>query len=301
MHYKHFWLFAIAFLLNTSHTFAQAIKIAGKVLDATTQQPVPYANIGVAGKELGTVANASGEFSFTANTKDLPLNGSIVVSCVGYESTELQINMYAAKPYLVKLKQKSIPIAEVSIKPRKLKKKVLGKNDREYLTSTAFFNLYDKVDDKLGRELGNIIKLNDKACYANDFNIYINHNPFAMVKLRLNFYTVVDNIPGESILKEDIIFELADKQRGWVTVDLQKYNIVLEGMEEVAVTLQWLESKQQNPKDYFLSISGAISPAKRYVRREKSEAEWTRTNAYLSLYLNADCYKPENYTEITAQ
>ncbi|GAB3196785.1 hypothetical protein ABID22_003473 [Pontibacter aydingkolensis] len=301
MHYKHFWLLAIAFLLNTTYTFAQAVKISGKVLDTTTQQPVPYANIGIAGKEIGTVANNSGEFSFKVDTKDLPSSGSIIVSCVGYESIELPININASKPYLVELKQESFNIAEVSIKPRKLKKKVLGKNDREYLTSTLFFTVYDEVDDKLGRELGNIIKLSGQECLVKDFNFYINHNQFERIKLRLNLYAVVDGLPDKSILNQDIIFELGDKQKGWVTLDLQKYNISMEGMEEVAVTIQWLESKQHKPDQKFMTLSGALTVPKRYVRREKSEAEWTRTGAYLSMYLNADCYKPDNDARVTVQ
>ena len=284
-----------------SPAFAQVAKLSGKVLDATTQQPVPYANVGVAGKAIGTVANALGEFSFAAKPGQIITTDKIIISCIGYETTEITYGT-GVKEYLqVSLKPQVVEIKEVKVQGSKLKKKVLGKNDREYFTSTAFFSLYDEVDDKLGRELGNVIKLNGKVCYANDFNFYINHNPFAMVKLRLNIYKVVDGLPAESILKEDIIFELADKQRGWVTLDLRKYDVVLRGLDEVAVTLQWLESKQHDPKDKFLSISGAVSVGPKYVRREKSEAEWSRTNAYLSMYFNGDCYKPEREETVTAQ
>lgn len=58
--------------------------ISGKIIDKVTQQPIPYAHIGVMSKGLGTIANERGEFYYRfpkiASTED------VVVAHLGYRN-----------------------------------------------------------------------------------------------------------------------------------------------------------------------------------------------------------------------
>lgn len=297
MYSNHLLLTLLMLLLVSTYTLAQTVKISGKVLDATTKQPIAYATIGIAGKGIGTVATASGYFSFAVKEGQLTSTDKIVASCVGYESSITTFNTSKMEALQFSLKPNVVEMEEIKVKTGKLRKKVLGKNDREYFTHYNFYTVHDTAaHDRLGREVGNIIKLN-KACYLNDFNVYVGWSDFAFVKFRFNVYEVVGGLPGKSLLQEDVIFETKGKNPGWVQVDLKAYNILVEGHDQVAVTVQWLESVKQDKNSRFLSVPMAVSLVHTAVRRDKSTEEWKKSGGYLSMYLNAECYKPETHIE----
>ncbi len=232
-------LFLSVLLLHSciSSLLAQSILIKGKVINADTGAPIAYATVGVKGKELGTISSSQGNFEFKAPAQSITATDKIIISSIGYERQELLVKNAATENLEVRLRPQVISLTEVAIKPRKLKSKVLGKNDREYFTSTAFFNRSDVIDDKLGKETGNIIPIS-KSCYLNSFSVYVNSNEFKSIKFRLNLYAVKDGLPAESLLKEEILFDIKDQQTGWVEVDLRKYNLHVEGLDKIAVTMQ---------------------------------------------------------------
>ncbi|MFD2247302.1 carboxypeptidase-like regulatory domain-containing protein [Pontibacter ruber] len=273
-----------------SNLFAQSIKLQGKVINSDTGQPVAYTSIGVVGKELGTVANALGEFRFSVTPESINDADSVVISSVGFNRHVMPVSELQKGGVTIKLTPQAVTLKEVAVRPQKLKSKVLGKNDREYLTHSVYFTTYETIDDKLGREMGNIIALK-KGCFVNDFNFYVSYNQFKSIKFRLNLYSVADGMPGQTLLKEDIIFDVKDQQKGWVKVDLRKYKLRFENLDKVAVTMQWLESIAADEKSKFFGFSTAISAAHKAVRREKSEAPWQKSSTYHSMYFNADCYK----------
>ncbi|PTX12242.1 carboxypeptidase-like protein [Pontibacter mucosus] len=288
MYSKPLVLLLLLFVSTSIH--AQALRISGRVVNTTTQQPIPYANIGIAGKAIGTVATASGDFAFTVKEGQLASTDKLVASCVGYESMVIALDAGKLEVLQISLKPQVVEIAEVKVQTGKPRKKVLGKDDRAFFTHYNFYTVHDTAaHDRLGREVGNFIKLS-KACYVNDFNVYVGWSEFTSVKFRLNIYDVVDDLPGESLLQEDVIFEAKGSNPGWVQVDLKGYNILLEGHDQVAVTVQWLESVKQKDGSRFLAVPAAISPVHSIVRRDKSAAGWKKSGGYLSMYLNADCY-----------
>lgn len=69
-------------------TYAQTY--SSTLLDAETEQPIPYAAV-VYGQEQGVITNEEGKFSFTINHTIQPLD-TIQISCMGYESKGLSLN-----------------------------------------------------------------------------------------------------------------------------------------------------------------------------------------------------------------
>src|SRR5579872_6749061 len=72
-------------LLVTVGLHAQITQITGKVTDATGT-PIPSATIRLKSGKGGTSADASGSFTIKA-----PLNGTLIISGIGYESKEVKI------------------------------------------------------------------------------------------------------------------------------------------------------------------------------------------------------------------
>ncbi|NEM97216.1 carboxypeptidase-like regulatory domain-containing protein [Pontibacter burrus] len=281
----------VVFLCCPFILLAQTIVVKGKISNEVTGEPIAYASVGIVGKEYGTVADGEGKFSFSVPSAGLRASDSVIISSLGFERFALRVSGLDSKSLDVKLKPSSIELSEVAVRPVKLKSKVLGKNDREYFTHAVFFSRNDKLDDKLGGEIGNIINLNG-ACFLNDFNFYVTFNEFESVKLRLNIYAVRDDLPAESLLQDNIIIEVKKGQKKWIQQDLREYNIHVDHLEKVGVTLQWIESKVTTEESKFFGFSTAISATKRGIRRDKSESSWIKDNAYHSMFFNADCYKP---------
>ncbi|MCK7530594.1 MAG: hypothetical protein MZV63_05890 [Marinilabiliales bacterium] len=51
------------------------------------------------------------------------------------------------------------------------------------------------------------------------------------------------------IVEKDIVFEIKDEFKGWFIVDLKPYEIYLDKeTEDIAVTIQWVESKKGKMK-----------------------------------------------------
>ena len=66
---------------------AQNIEISGMVIDAETNEPIPFANIALKELYKGTASNALGEFSFKVDS--LPI--VLVISHLSYEPFELEV------------------------------------------------------------------------------------------------------------------------------------------------------------------------------------------------------------------
>lgn len=79
------------FLLLTASLYAQNIKVAGVVRDASTGEGVPFASVVVKGTMNGVSSDADGNYSINA-----PADGVLEFSAIGYKPQEVQISGNAA-------------------------------------------------------------------------------------------------------------------------------------------------------------------------------------------------------------
>ncbi|MET4075617.1 carboxypeptidase-like regulatory domain-containing protein [Hymenobacter sp. UYCo722] len=83
-------------------------RLAGKILDAATGLPVPYASISMLNTTAGTTSNAEGEFELKT-----VLPGRLVVSELGHQRDTVAVAAVAA-PLLVRLQPSSVALPEVT-------------------------------------------------------------------------------------------------------------------------------------------------------------------------------------------
>lgn len=83
-------LIAALMLLVCSLAFAQNITVSGVVKDASTGETVPAAAVVVKGTSTGTQTQLDGSYSIVA-----PSNGTLVISCVGYKTREVEVGAAA--------------------------------------------------------------------------------------------------------------------------------------------------------------------------------------------------------------
>ncbi|WP_035561694.1 carboxypeptidase-like regulatory domain-containing protein [Hymenobacter sp. IS2118] len=106
------YLLLAGLLLTTALRPAAAQqRITGKIVDAATGQPVPYASISVLNTTTGTSSNAEGEFELRA-----ALPARLVVSELGHERDTVAVDVAAATaPLLVRLQPASVLLPEVQV------------------------------------------------------------------------------------------------------------------------------------------------------------------------------------------
>ncbi|MDX1629773.1 MAG: carboxypeptidase-like regulatory domain-containing protein, partial [Fulvivirga sp.] len=85
--FTHSIFLMLMVLGSASFTFAQTT-VAGKVLDASTGDPLAGVNIVVKGKVIGTISNPDGKYRLTV---DAPTPFTLQFSFIGFETQEIEI------------------------------------------------------------------------------------------------------------------------------------------------------------------------------------------------------------------
>ncbi len=109
------WLVLIVTLGCFLQLFSQTGEIRGKVLDATTKETLPFANIFINNTTLGTAADENGHFQL----KHIPPGvHELVISYVGYKSAHLSVPVGDILVYVdhIELDQADRELANVEIK-----------------------------------------------------------------------------------------------------------------------------------------------------------------------------------------
>jgi len=208
---------------------------SGQIIDIVSGNPVPYANIGIIGKNLGTASDANGFFKIELNSKfDKDTLG---ISCIGYTNRKYQISGFkndVRNPDKVRvdLSPKIYQLTEVIIKPVKRKIYTLGNYcDSNSSYGNAFYS------NQLGTEMGVMIKLPQKKveAYLQTFRFFIGEFTYEKFPVRLNIYNLMNDKPYENILTEPIYVEI--KSGGEYIIDLKQYNIILN--EDFFISLEY--------------------------------------------------------------
>ncbi|WP_298371246.1 carboxypeptidase-like regulatory domain-containing protein [uncultured Lutibacter sp.] len=287
---KTFFSIIAFFIMAIIHS--QEKTITGKVWNFENNKPLAYVNIGIKNKTVGTVSNNNGLFKLSLNKK-VSSKDTVIFSYIGFKTKKYLVSELnkIKKPIFLQPKNMELEEVVVNSKKLKLKPKKIGRTSKGLgLFHSNFYSYYEKdVDDRLSKERGMKFKVK-RNCHIKDLNFNITSNDFKSLKFRLNFYKIKDGLPTDLIVQQNIVFEIKDNFLGWLTVDLEPYEIFLnKEIEDVAVTIQWLESVKANEKSKYFAISTASSPTHTAYFREKAMDSWNKGGQNLSFYLNAIC------------
>jgi hypothetical protein len=276
--------------ISTTLSYSQE-RITGNVKDNNSNLNIAYVNIGVKNKNIGTITDKNGDFLLKLNEK-INLKDSIYFSHLGYETYVKSVGDFLnASNYTIKLEPSSMALNEVVLsnsKPKKIVQKKLGRSSKGFgLMHFNFYTAYDEdVDDRLSKEVGMKMKIKHDS-YIQGLSFNITSNDFKKIKFRINFYNLKNNIPEKLLNTKDIIFSIEKGFVGWFHVSLSEYDLFFEeNMEDIVVTIQWLESEKSHEKSKYFSISTAQAFSKKFFYREKAMDKWINGKSKLSFYLN---------------
>ena len=229
---------------------AQETNHQGTILDAQYGDPLPYVNIGVIGKNVGTVSDNDGNFTLTISSEYD--EDSLQISMIGYERLRFKVadfkQQIQAQP-TIELEPSIAQLDEIVIESSGFKKeKVLGNTT----TSTAITGGFS--ENNLGNEVGIVMKIKKSPSYLKEFNTFITISDYDTVKFRLNVYDLKDGLPNKNLLKENIFITTTIKE-GQLTVDLSEYNIFVE--DDFFISLEWIEDLGEGNLYFPVAILGS--------------------------------------------
>jgi len=248
-------------LLTTCFVSAKAQTFTGIVKDARTGETLPFVNVGIIGKGIGTVTDDKGHYAINLSNHDAD---SIRFSMIGYAPKVALISDFkqSGNRVDIALATSSKELKLVNITNRKWKESVLGNTTKSQNTNAGFNS------NALGHEIGAIIKIKRAPTRLKRFNASISVGAADSVKLRLNIYSVKDGLPDKNLLQQNIYTTVrrGDKE---VNIDLEPYNILVD--DKFFVSLEWL----QNTGGHGLMFSASLLSSA-IITRETSQDKWEK-------------------------
>lgn len=230
------WFFASMWVVS-------AQTISGTIVDLQTHEVLPFVNIGVVGRDVGTVTDENGRFALSA--PNAQATDTLRLSMVGYVTQTWVLAAFLQKytdKSTVYLAPANIKLAAVTILPRNLKKRILG-NESENRYMTAAFKIND-----LGSELGVLIKTKKRPTFVRRFNCFVTHNSYDTLFFRVNIYDTKNGKPTNNLLQQNVFVEQVGFKEGWIHIDLTPYNINVTN--DFVISLEWVKDLDANmPKD----------------------------------------------------
>ncbi|MCL3780524.1 carboxypeptidase-like regulatory domain-containing protein [Prolixibacteraceae bacterium JC049] len=107
------WILIFIFLVCEVTGWAGVVSVSGRVLDAETKEPIPYANVVFKNTTIGVMSDANGFYKLSTEKKV----ETLVVSAIGYIKAEVDVNGAAPKRVDVLLRKDIYEINEVVILP----------------------------------------------------------------------------------------------------------------------------------------------------------------------------------------
>lgn len=269
-----FLLFSMVTFFNTA--FSQQL-VTGTIKDADTKAVLPFVNIGIKGKDIGTNALSDGTFSIlipVPNEKDI-----LTFSMAGYSEMNLpagKIKENNQKEFFLKVKATELDNIIVSASRQKLIEKKFG------ITAKPLVSLGDGSTNQNDIfEIAQLIRRGKEASKITFVNLYINDSERDSGTFRINFYSFDGNRPAERISEKSIV-ETKAIQPGWLKFDVRKYKIHVKG--DFVVAFEFIPSvKTHQPIYYGIKLGGT---SKSFVRTH-SHGDWGVPPHHYRIFITA--------------
>jgi hypothetical protein len=262
--YRKTFLFLFAFLLSIPVLNAQYI-LQGRIIDALTKEPLPFVNVGVLKKELGTVSNEDGFFFL--EVPDVFAKETLRFSMIGFDQRDFQVAdleaILLSNNTLVLAEQTTFLEEVVLTAEKKWDTRVSGNATTSKLLITGF------TSNQLGNEIALFVKVKKTPAYIEGIQFSVVENIYPEVRFRVNVYSSEYRFPDENILKENIFVTL-EQSEGIISVDLKEYDILVD--DDVFISLEWIDEDLGSEGLWF--SAGVFG--KSIYARSTSQAEWKK-------------------------
>ena len=154
---KKIYLLLLALIALSSN--AQSLVFEGKIVDKTTQESIPFANIIVQNSTQGVISNEDGVFKFYV-TKDAE---NIEVSHIGYKTQIFSVNEIKTEPITINLEADEMALEEVIVTNKPINQILAGilSNSKNQLDKSikleTYYREFVKINDKYSKFADGVI------------------------------------------------------------------------------------------------------------------------------------------------
>ncbi len=285
------------FNLNTLTTGSDTVRyvtFTGKVVDKRDGSPIVFANVFIAGTNLGTVTNSDGEFII--KIPENLLKNYIGITHIGYGRATVPIETLKPEDNIIELEISPIPIREVVVSnpdPRKLIEQAMYNINENYPTEPMMMITFYRETIKKNR---NYVAISEavldvyKASYSSQIDndrirIFkgrkgqdVNRMDTVMLKYQGGHFTaflldIVKN-PGD-ILSIDVLEDYDYTMGGMISID-DKQTWIVEFDQKIAVEYPLYKGKIYIDTESYAIVGlefnispKMISTAARYMIQKK--------------------------------
>ena len=276
---KPFFFF---FLMLFNYTLAQ---IKGICIDENGKA-IPYVNISIKGKEIGTVSNEKGEF--TLDSKKIFNTDRLLFSHIGFNSFDVLVPKITKKIILL---EKNELLEEVVLlkRKKKVKRKEIGTIKKRKMVTLYSFS------KGLGNEIGKLIKVKKNSEYELlECKIQVAKLDFENVTIRINFYKVgLNNQIYKLPYNSNNIIAKVDKE-GNISIPLKEYNLFIDF--NFLVSIEWIdfELKENKKEKNLIEYASNVYNGPFFYRQNKNvkwEEQKLKYNIGLGISLVTNIYK----------
>ena len=269
------------FLSSNVPLFGQ--QISSTVFEMNGETPVEFVNIGIVGKNVGTVSDRNGNY-----TLQIPAefhDDTLKFSSIGYEAVTMLVSDFINRNNdTIFMKEKQYPIREVVVTPR-TETLILG-NRRKGLAAFFLSDLYENR----GMEIGIILdprnnKVFLKKLTLNDVMINFsldggktfvdNIEGQDTMLFRLNLYNVNSRNEFENILTQPVYIKWDTNNKVYLKeFDISEHNLVIEN--KTLLTLEFFDDISARSNIRF---NGTIFGPDTYIRNSSQDSWQKRFNS----------------------
>lgn len=234
--FKNLFLF-LFLLLFIPITVQGQDYFSGLTVDATTNEPLSYVNIGILNKGIGTVSNEDGKFVLNISKKEHWAE-KLQFSSIGYETVSMLVRDLV-------FNSNSFPKVEMKSKIERLDGVILTNKGQlkafpeevGYETINRLKFGYWNENIALGGELATRIPVRKGPRVLRRLSFDVVEKAADSVLVRVNIYNDGGNLPQENLVQQNILVTL--NTAGVTNVDLSPFKI--EVANDFVVSLELLQ------------------------------------------------------------
>ncbi len=275
---RGFWI-SLYWLIAALPAWSQT-PITGKVVNALTEEPVPYVIVTDVSRKLGIRTDTSGIFRFPV------LADTLLFSAPGYQSTRVGTSVVDSLEIRLEenlLLMQPIPFPmnrpPIMVRAGALRKHSKGRTSACDSTSQSEFALFIPNDDK-------------QRAILNKVFFYVLREGKQRASFRIRIYQNQNGKPGGDLLDESVIVHPKWWKR-WKEFKIGQYNIVVP-REGLFVAMEWLNLPESHytesikTKDGTLRTSACNGQVLGLTDEFKNCRWWSRVNGGAWFQMNCD-------------
>ena len=249
--------------------------ISGTVFEKNGENPVEYVNIGIVGKNIGTISDLNGKYTLQFDTEYY--NDTLRFSCIGYHSYSVKVSDFIKlNNGNVNLEKRLYDLTEVVVRPKKVKQKTLGVTKTKIAAACY-------TDSLKGGEIGTLMK-NKNTVFLKEINVYILSCSYDTIFYRMNIYKTHKDMQFENILSEPIYIRSSKEEiKDKITIDLQDLNLVVN--DDFLVTFEAVKNLGPGNLCFYASL------VHKSYERKTSQGTWKAISAGISISVEVDVEK----------